>query len=450
MSEIRIITKPQQPNKNKSIAYNESKQRLTIRGMKVDEYREIGSERQKPIVHALVGDVIDIKNKRPTIDPVNHNMYQDKQIYCHSVGSYLLHYDDIIIKIKVDTPKSFPVCSELNGIGMYFAPEMFGKDIFWWIKNVSDSGMSYMRIILPANCWVYDEYKSIFYKDITGLFNLGTPDWETLVVFRTAAWYALRLGVILHFDIMDMHLLRNFPDVWARSEFNGINNAQRYPMPQHYVGGGAPWQNVWEHIIKNECDHQQGIDVRKLLFSTWETFVDYLADIDSVIFGDGNEMDSRSASREILGMIWDAMIGCYPVPSRRMVYGGMPLGDDDVWENDPSFAQTLKDDDVGGVGYLALHGASPERIPLIFDRIRPVCEHSGNKVLFSTDGIGSGQVRGQNGRPSCAELMRIYQLAKTTAGEYFGGLGDIKLLGNTPEEGLADAQAIFAYWKENA
>ncbi len=124
-------------------------------------------------------------------------------------------------------------------------------------------------------------------------------------------------------------------------------------------------------------------------------------------------------------------------------YGGTPLWADprppETW--DGRVERLSRDPLTGWIRYLCLHGASRENVALRFRRLLPLLETNPHlRVLFSTDGTGTGTARGKEGRPTFDELLRIRDRCRQVAGDRYAGFGDIKTLG------LDDARALLAFW----
>ncbi len=361
-------------------------------------------------------------------------------------GTYKLYTLGIEIRTRVRIPFFWDVRGmELCGPGLYTWASKPGEGEEWdrreWIDEIADAGFNYVRVILPSRAWLEGHPQSIFTRLPDGRYDLEQLDEDYLRRLRADLWYARRRGVVIHIDLFDWHILRqHVPDHWHRSEFYGGRNTLEYPQQgKHYQ---HRWENAVEHPLKADWDYPPGSE-NDLLQRRYATAIlnafQRIAEItpEGHILGDGNEMEGRSASRAILNRARKF----YGVLS----YGGTPLG------VKPSAGETIeqkcarlaRDPQMGWVSYICLHGINEANVQTIFNRIRPLLEACPHlRVLFSTDGTGSGIVRGQGGRPTFEELLLIRDRCREVAGDRYGGFGDIKNLG--PE----DMRALLEFWKE--
>jgi len=355
-------------------------------------------------------------------------------------------------------PLQNPPEMELCGGGPYWAlADMWGWDLRTWIDKHADAKFNYMRVIVPSRCWLNGWPKSIF-KRVDGFYDLSSLDYDYLLRLRADLWYARKRGVVVHIDLWDGHMMR-FAEAWLRSEFCGYNNTLQFPLPKHYIlCSGTPWRKVVDHALSGEIYEDYAyydllIEYRRLLLNAFKILVHYIPS--GHIIGDGNELDTRSVSRELLRSIE------YGVKA----YGGQPLKDSGIdWvKNDAAL--------MCNVDYICLHQTDVEdwgdgrSVLSWYDHVQDLLLRWPRvKVLLSTDGTGDGRIRipiderrardeqriSPRGRPTYNELQQIMIRGRMVFGDRFGGFGDVKLLGLETEEGRRDADGLFKWWKNNS
>ena len=343
------------------------------------------------------------------------------------------------VEISVEEPPlQDPLGMDLCGPGLYRAHAgLDGEPLRRWVDRVAEAGMNYVRVIVPARAWLEGTPQSIFRRLADGRYDLEAVDEEYLERLRADLWYARRRGVVVHVDLFDWHILRHMAS-WHRSEFCGLRNRLGYPLPSvHYTGR---WENAVEHPLKADWDYTTGSPEDRLQRRYADAAFEAFGRIASLvppghIVGDGNELEGRTVSRRILDHVRDR----YGLLS----YGGTPLYHDphppETWAQ--RCERLIRDPQIGWVRCLCLHGARRDNVALRLRRLLPLLEaHPHLQVLFSTDGTGTGSVRGKEGRPTFDELLRIRDRCRQVAGERYGGFGDIKILGRD------DARALLAFW----
>jgi len=306
-----------------------------------------------------------------------------------------------------------------------------------WIIRFDKAGFNYWRDVLPAHAWnPATKFRPIWRVLPDGRCDLECLDYEYMLQLRADLWFATQRKIVAHIDLFDYHILRGFPGVFERSEFCGLNNTFRYPLPDEHYRPSRP-ENTIEHALKGAPDHPAGHDYAETILRGWREFViGYMPP--GHIVGDANESTSRTLSRTILSQ------SRYPTKA----YGGEPLRRDGGAES--AIPYLLKDRKLfEQCSFICLHGSDLDTMQALFYRVQPLLKrYSHLKVLFSTDGARrkpnptSEQFREQIGRVPLADLPRITERGRLIAGSRFGGgPADLK------QHGLMDILEVLAYYR---
>lgn len=322
------------------------------------------------------------------------------------------------IKIKWVEPLQFPLVGPDLYIGIY---RYLGQTLKQWVDRIADAGMSYLRLIVPANCWELTakvtQGRSLFLLEDSGKFNLGNYNQSvvnTLVKGLTHARDLRRLTVQI--DLMDNVMFHSpsgdVPKWFTYSEYAGVNNTLGYTT--------SDYRNSYYDSLAGAGD----AGYRTALYAFYAHLRKKIGNTLHII-GDGNESPRRDASRAVL-----RSSGLISNPNRA--YGGS-----DLW--DPNKPLPEDDDPIfDNLAYLCLHQINIGNYQERFDRLDSILSaHPNIKVLFSTDGTLP--------RLTLPDMKALYEALKANSGltGHLGGLADIKA---TPEIPI---DSIINYWTTN-
>jgi len=431
LAEISYHDRPNQPRKI-----------VVEQDDKITKYRLVNIVPEKPI---YAGDELKLENAGGMkfggrAEPlVEERGADNKLIVFDEPGRFKMRRDGQIrtrLKISITKPpEQNPLKMDLQGLGLYWEHSvdgMWGDSMRQWLELTAAAGLNYHRIIGPSTCWQNGNDSMLYDRFFDDLYDIEHPVEERLRRWRADCWYARRLGIVIHFDMWDGHFMRDFPECWANSEYNGINNTLNYPLPSDYEkpSSDSPWRKVVEHSLTQQNMDELSIRYGRAILRGKQAQIEKMPK--GHMGGDGNEIDKRSTSCFLLCNI------NYPVKS----FGGQAL-------RDPLGVEFVNNDHelMSRVQYICVHALDLHNITEKVSIVMPLCKRWNVKILGSTDGSrrkpipDSPDYRERIGRIPFRDLPKIRDAFGMAAGIYYGGcVADIKIHNGD------DTRALLEYY----
>jgi hypothetical protein len=411
-TEIRLIPKP-----------NGSRLEIRCIGLGPQPYSKISSvEKGMPVIINLQGGL-----KFSDFDGWNSSPKTYNQ-----VKSYNVYFRDKKISIEV-IPK---VITGIDLYGMLY--KQYDKEPSYWMDKLVASEFNYCRMVIPTSCWgsgftVIPQGKSLFKKMADGKFDLDATkagfqfNEAVLKKLITELKKAKNNKIYVQIDLLDNVMFNHSENgkLWfERSEFCGQNNNLNFPNASHQQEFGS-YKNAFYKSLRGET----ALYYRDALFAAFDKLLARFKTeglhTEYLIIGDGNEIDDWVVSKLIM---------------QNLSWNYKSLGNDLLYNTNKGAVPNDNMFQVNGLKYLCLHGIGYS-ITLdknILDRVDDIASAHGLKIFFSTDGTGTGPVRGTSGRPTLLNLAKLWcQLRdpREPFRDFLGGFADIKCLneGDTVE-----------------
>lgn len=347
------------------------------------------------------------------LDPLGRNSFVATVF---QPGSFTIAYRGVKTVFEVAAPE-IPEFSELIGLANYALPYCGPEfDPYQFVDLLAENGFNHTRFVMPSRAWLADASRrpSPFIKT-SDKFDLRKYDEEFLNRLQALLYYALQRQVIVQVDIFDEVILHQ-AEFWRRSEW----------APENNINGWFEFAVIQGEETSSREAFYEAVGRRRpeAALRTLERFFNTISNRvpPPHLIGDGNELESLIFSHYFLsrydgpnalacGMssLWNPGAG---------EHGQNPFGDDKHAEI------------FSAIKYINIHSVNPTSLEERFHFIEPLLQrYSHLKVIFSTDGAGSGSTgrRPLGERPNADDIIQIVARGRELAGDHFGGV-EVKVL----------------------
>lgn len=359
-----------------------------------------------------------------------------------TIGVFPTRFEEMNIAI----PNYFEGPAHYVGAGGWGSTEKyFGSRRFTHEARKSGMVWTGTRMILLSSEWFKKAAQILSpFHDPDDFFNkpdIGTVNERYLNQLVADCIHSLRNGIVPIIDLLDQVGLkypRAHNHVFNRNQNSNNNIIDKY----QYVGldDRTEFHNIIERVLKH--GHKNEVDERIRTF--YRYIMDYISKVmnalpSGVVFSTGNELDSRTVERILVEkMALEAEFTKHKICINGDYLWGNHYDRNNIMRG-PDYSRTIdefnpdikNDSMMPFVSYLRMHHCKAEpsefdsdqsTVERMYEYIWPVLEANPHiKIIFDNDGVGSGQIRGSNGRPAFYQVAKAIELAREVAEDRYGG-----------------------------